>query len=122
MYVWQASKAALHSLCDTLDMELKPFGIGVTEVWAGTMKTDINSKVADKLEWWDTVLHSRPCPLVTPVSIVSLQPGTPHDTLFYENIACCFCGKVVEYDLQLEQAKLSLQPNSSRDQTAGRAP
>ena len=37
-------------MCDTLDMELKPFGISVTEVWAGTMKTDINAKVADKLE------------------------------------------------------------------------
>ena len=38
-------------MCDTLDMELKPFGVSVTEVWAGTMKTGINAKVADKLEW-----------------------------------------------------------------------
>lgn len=46
----QASKAALHSMCDTLEMELNPFGISVIEVWAGTMKTDINAKVADRLE------------------------------------------------------------------------
>ena len=31
-------------------MELKPFGINVTEVWAGTMKTDINAKVAADLD------------------------------------------------------------------------
>ena len=48
--VLQASKAALHSMCDTLEMEMKPFGISLTEVWAGTMKTDINAKVAEKLE------------------------------------------------------------------------
>jgi len=46
----QASKAAVHSMCETLHMELAPFGISVVEVWAGTMKTDINSKVAADLD------------------------------------------------------------------------
>jgi len=46
----QASKAAVHSMCETLQMELAPFGISVMEVWAGTMKTDINSKVAADLD------------------------------------------------------------------------
>lgn len=46
----QASKAALHSLTETLSMELQPFGVEILEVWAGTFKTDINAKVSAGLE------------------------------------------------------------------------
>ncbi|KII86990.1 hypothetical protein PLICRDRAFT_55875 [Plicaturopsis crispa FD-325 SS-3] len=44
---YNASKAALHSYSDTLRVELAPFGVKVTTVVAGGVKTNIGAKKTD---------------------------------------------------------------------------
>jgi 1-acylglycerone phosphate reductase len=43
---YSSSKAALHSLSDTLDMELRPFGIKVMLLALGMIRSNISANVA----------------------------------------------------------------------------